>query len=179
MEIARAWLARCLAVLVAVCAVAVLAPPAHAVVTPRAFGDCHRAAARHAMLRSDLPALAAQAMAPDFEPFFKHPYFSACRDLNGDGRRDLVVIFGIKFGTASSPVPWAILEVPRGRTEPKTVFLQPRTTYLSLLLRRGYVIERQKTLRPTDPNCCPSGRPTHPVRALDGHPLRVHHPPAA
>ncbi len=150
---------RCLAVLVAATAAAVLAPPAQAVVTPKAFGDCHRAAAKRAMLRSDLPAVAAQAMAPDFEPFFGHPYFSACRDLNGDGRRDLVVIFGIKFGTASSPVPWAILEVPRGRTKPKTVFLQPRTTYLTLLLRRGYVIERQKTLRRNDANCCPSGPP--------------------
>jgi len=30
---------------------------------------------------------------------------------------------------------------------------------LALTLRRRYVIERQKTLRPTDPNCCPSGPP--------------------
>jgi hypothetical protein len=151
--------ARCLAVLVAAGAVLLPAVPAHAVMTPKAFGNCGRAAAHDAMVRSDLPALAEQALPPGFEPSFRRPRFSACRDLNGDGRRDLVVEFGIRFATVSSPTPWAILEVPRGRTVPKTVFLQTETSYLDLFLRRGYVIERQKTLRPTDPNCCPSGRP--------------------
>jgi hypothetical protein len=71
--------ARWLAVRVAAGAVTSLVAPAHAVVTPKAFGDCGRTAAKRSMLRSDLPALAAQAMAPGFEPFFGHPYFSACR----------------------------------------------------------------------------------------------------
>ena len=113
-----------LGVLVALGAALCCAAPAGAVETPGAFGDCERPAARHAIQQSDLPELARQALPEGFEPFFGHLDFAACRDLNGDGRRDLVVVFGIKFGTVSSPVPWAILEVPRGRTVPKTVFLQ-------------------------------------------------------
>jgi hypothetical protein len=148
----------CLAVLVAAGAELLWAAPAQADVTPKAFGNCKRAAAKRAMLASDLPAIARQALGPEIEPFFRSD-FSACRDLNGDGRRDLVVQFGVKFGTVSSPEPWAILEVPRGRTVPKTVFFTEKTSYLDLLLRRNYVIERQKTLRRSDANCCPTGRP--------------------
>ena len=62
--------------------------------------------------------------------------------------------------TASSPSPWAIFEVRRGRTEPALAFAATDTSYLRLSVRGRTVVERQRTLRPTDPNCCPGG----PVR---------------
>jgi hypothetical protein len=132
-------------------------------VTPAAFGDCGKRAARAAILSTDVPERVAAALPEGYVPgrgtrmarFYFRPYFVECADLNGDNRRELIAEFG--GSTVSSPTPWTILEVPRGRSEPRAAFLQPSVSYLDLVVRRRYVVERQKTLRPTDPNCCPSG----------------------
>src|ERR671914_2255469 len=155
---------RCLAVLAAAASAALMAAvPAHADVTPEAFGNCGKRAARAAILSTDVPARVKAALPEGYVPdpgtrlarFYFRPYFVECSDLNGDNRRELIAQFG--GSTVSSPTPWTILEVPRGRSEPRAAFLQPEVSYLELVVRRRYVVERQKTLRPTDPNCCPSG----------------------
>src|ERR687895_148972 len=158
------WVRRRLAVLVtAASMVIVAAAPAHADVTPAAFGNCGKRAARAAIVSTDVPARVKAALPEGYVPdpgtrlarFYFRPYFVECSDLNGDNRRELVAQFG--GSTVSSPTPWTILEVPWGRSEPRAAFLQPEVRYLELVVRRRYVVERQKTLRPTDPNCCPSG----------------------
>src|ERR671915_286133 len=158
------WVRRCLAVLVTAASMAIVAAaPAHADVTPAAFGNCGKRAARAAVLSTDVPARVKAALPEGYVPdpgtrlarFYFRPYFVECSDLNGDNRRELIAQFG--GSTVSSPTPWTILEVPRGRSEPRAAFLQPEISYLELVVRRRYVVERQKTLRPTDPNCCPSG----------------------
>jgi hypothetical protein len=158
------WVRRCLAGLAAVASASILtAGQAWADVTPDAFGNCGKRAARSAIVSTDAPARVREALPEGYVPelgtrlarFYFKPYFVECSDLNGDNRRELIALFG--GSTVSSPTPWTILEVPRGRFEPRVAFLQPEVSYLELVVRRRYVVERQKTLRPTDPNCCPSG----------------------
>lgn len=162
MRVALHWPAmralRCLAVLVAACTSVLAAAPAQADVTPEAFGNCGERAAKRAVVRAGLPAIVERELPEGFE-LSPRPYSSTCQDLNGDDRRDLVVEMAIKFATASSPTPWAILEVPRGRTEPRVAFHQSDVGYLTLFVRRNYVVEHQKTFRGNEPNCCPAGPP--------------------
>ena len=154
---------RLLVAVLAACVPALAAPPAQAVVTPKAFGKCGSAAAKRAVLRTNVLQTITQELnagsSIEYEARVPTPASPVCRDLNGDGRRDMVVEVGVSFGTVSSPEPWVILEVPRGRTEPRVAFYQTETSYLRLRVRRRYVIERQETLLPGDLNCCPSGRP--------------------
>ena len=158
------WVRRCLAVLVAAASMATLAAgQAWADVTPEAFGNCGKRAARSAIVSTDAPARVKAALPEGYVPdlgtrlarFYFKPYFVECSDLNGDNRRELIAEFG--GSTVSSPTPWTILEVPRGRSEPRVAFLQPEVSYLDLVVRRNYVVERQKTFRGSEPNCCPAG----------------------
>jgi hypothetical protein len=164
------WLAmrarRCLAVLTAAASVSMLAAgQTHADVTPEAFGNCGKRAARSAIVSTDVPARVKAALPEGYVPelgtrlarFYFRPYFVECSDLNGDNRRELIAEFG--GSTVSSPTPWTILEVPRGHSEPRVAFLQPEVSYLTLLVRRNYVVERQKTFLGNEPNCCPAGPP--------------------
>src|SRR5919106_34217 len=160
------WVRRCPAVLVAAASVSMLvAGPAQADVTPDAFGNCGKRAARSAIMATDVPAQVKAALPEGYVPdpgtrlarFYFRPYFVECSDLNGDNRRELIAQFG--GSTVSSPTPWTILEVPRGRSEPRVAFLQPEVSYLDLLVRRRYVVERQKTFLGNEPNCCPAGPP--------------------
>jgi hypothetical protein len=157
---------RCLALLAAAASpLALAAAPAHADVTPEAFGNCGKRAARSAIVSTDIPARVKAALPEGYVPdlgtrlarFYFGPHFVECSDLNGDDRRELIAAFG--GSTVSSPTPWTILEVPRGRSEPRVAFLQPEVSYLTLLVRRNYVVERQKTFLGSEPNCCPAGPP--------------------
>jgi hypothetical protein len=148
------WVRRCLAVLAAAASLSILgAAEAQADVTPEAFGNCGKRAARSAILATDVPARVRAALPEGYVPgvFTVREYFTpgflTCSDLNGDRRRELIAAFGPGGLSASSYTPWTILEVPRGRSEPRVAFLQPKISYLTLDLRRNYVLERRETLR--------------------------------
>jgi hypothetical protein len=143
--------------------------------TPPAFGDCGRAAAQAAYLASDLPQkLDAKYNGP---PFFFPPAremfrirsrgsrnVHVCRDLNGDGQDELVIQLSPSGGTASTPFPWAILEVPPGQTAPRTAFARLKASYTDIKVRSNYVVEHSKFIRGGEPNCCPQGRRVRFIR---------------
>ena len=84
---------------------------------------------------------------------------SLCRDLDGDGVAEMVVLLGCC--TVSSPTPWAILSRP-GSGNPTLRFLATEGSYIRRLEVKnaagGPVIEaRRRTLTPYDANCCPTG----------------------
>src|SRR5918992_888554 len=116
---------RCLAVLAAAASMAIVAAaPAHADVTPAAFGNCGKRAARAAIVSTDVPARVKAALPEGYVPdpgtrrarFYFRPYFVECSDLNGDNRRELIAQFG--GSTVSSPTPWTILGLPPPSGEP-------------------------------------------------------------
>jgi hypothetical protein len=160
---------------VAVLAAILVFAPSAAASTPPAFGDCGRAAARQAYLASDMPDQIDAKLGPpplSFPPareFFLVRKSGTrglwtCRDLNGDGQDELILQVTPRGGTASTPDPWGILEVPPGQTTPRAAFVRPDATYTNIRVRTNYVEERAKVLHRNDPNCCPSGRRVRFIR---------------
>jgi hypothetical protein len=149
--------------LVAVVAVVLVAEagPARADVTPGAFGGCARADGERLYRSSGLPAAIEQQLGADFTPATEVIGVQRvrCVDLTDDGVEEMLL--SLAGPTVSSPEPWAILRAS-STGPPRLAFLRADVGYVSLaVLRAGtsraVVRERQKTLRSSDFNCCPSG----------------------
>src|SRR5438132_10359881 len=93
-------------------ATALLVPVAQAATTPALFGACTKDDGERVWRASDFPARIEAEYGEGFTPATEvfGVYKTFCRDLNGDGRREMIVL--LAGPTVSSPTPWAIFESP-------------------------------------------------------------------
>jgi len=86
-----------------------------------------------------------------FPPFIVEQV--ACRDLTGDGQREMIVL--LECCTISTQDPWAIF-TPRGRRW-RLAFSRPRDQVWNRLeIRSNEVIVKNPVYARDDSNCCPS-----------------------
>src|SRR3954468_14669930 len=140
----------------------VLAAPAQAQVqTPGAFGSCSKDDAERVWRASDMPQRIEAEYGETFTPAGDvfGVYKQYCRDLTGDGVREMIV--ELAGPTVSSPTPWAIYQVNGGGT-PVVSFAEIKVSYIALQIRGDSypdidVKVRQRYFTGTEPNCCPQG----------------------
>jgi len=115
---------------------------------------CSKAAAMRATTGS---AFGRQILASPSKPRRIFPMFIvwqvACRDLTGDGRREMIVLLGCC--TVSTEDPWAIF-TPEGARW-RLAFSRPRDQVWNRLeIRPNEVIVKSPVYARDDANCCPS-----------------------
>lgn len=162
--------ARGMALLAALAAIALVAPAGAQAqaTTPGAFGACTKDDAERVWRNSDLPQRIEQEWGEGFAPATENfgVYRQYCRDLTGDGVREMIVALG--GPTVSSPTPWAIYQAGAGGT-PTIAFAEIRVSYIELSIRGDAYPDtdirvRQAYFRGSEPNCCPQGRRYRYVR---------------
>src|SRR3954454_3555388 len=109
-------------------ALAVAAPAQAQVQTPAAFGSCGKYDAERVWRGSDLPQRIEAEWGETFTPAGDvfGVYKQYCRDLTGDGVREMVIALG--GPTVSSPEPWAIYQVDATGT-PQIAFAEIKVSY--------------------------------------------------
>src|SRR3954451_8149038 len=142
-------------------ALAFAAPAQAQVQTPAAFGSCGKDDAERVWRASDLPQRIEAEWGETFTPAGEvfGVYKQYCRDLTGDGVRELIV--ELAGPTVSSPTPWAIYQVNGGGT-PVVSFAEIKVSYIALQIRGDSypdidVKVRQRYFTGNEPNCCPQG----------------------
>ena len=123
---------------------------------------CSRASATAAVLASTLP----QRWKDKVTVYAKTEGISrlACRDLTGDGRPDLTVVF-YSGGTAGD-VGWVVFR--RAGTTWKLALRRLDVYKVSVTIAGGDPVENQPLYLKGDANCCPTGGVNHTRFHWDG-----------
>ncbi len=160
----RGTTARCRRGIFAAILAVLLVAPANAAAqarTPAAFGTCTKDDAERVWRGSDLPRRIESEYGETFTPATEvfGVYRQYCRDLTGDGVREMIVALG--GPTVSSPEPWAIYQVDGGGN-PVIAFAEIKVSYIALQIRGDAypdidVKVRQRYFTGDEPNCCPQG----------------------
>ena len=129
--------------------------------TPAAFGACGKDDAERVWRESDLPRQIEAEWGETFTPATERfvVYKQQCRDLTGDGVREMVV--ELSGSTASSPSPWAVYQATGGG-RPVLSFAEIKVSYTDVRIRGDSYPDidlrvQQKYFTGNEPNCCPQG----------------------
>ena len=126
---------------------------------------CNKREAKRALDRGALGKSVSEAAMPGELPSDLYEVLLiGCSDITGDGLDEMVM--KVRWGTSSSPTPWAVLsqQGERWRAE----FVREGVVTSGLKILADGVRERSVAYGLTDAFCCPSGERSGTVRFEDG-----------